>query len=314
MDVLLYSLEFQWPLGENDLFEDMKEIARRACVSKQFQVIMKRIKNLRIGYYLQQYPPLKCLSLDVQEFAINLIKTYTNRADAAARIVMQAAHDDFLEKEGEFTLKNFRVRTQELADLAIQWRFNTVTLNLHSAFPAAVIQMFHILVHLCFRYRSRVCMLPLHCDDCFFHEEVAMWLVFLTNIETILKMTPVGASAGASSAGIIEEDAVCSRRHEFLCGFLLFHECDHVHNGFRKLGDKSATETTRKGYYYGVMQPDYVSQYDMIQFSHEKSNNRSNNTKENKKENNEKMQLCRLFLSRYRHIWSYQEACNVPSA
>ena len=77
MDVLLYTLEFQWPLSE-DLFQDFDEIARRSCVCKEFNHKMKTLKDLRISYYLLQYPPLQCLSLDVQQFAVQVIKTHSD--------------------------------------------------------------------------------------------------------------------------------------------------------------------------------------------------------------------------------------------
>ena len=294
MDVLLYTLEFQWPLSE-DLFQDFDEIARRSCVSKEFNHKMKTLKDLRISYYLLQYPPLQCLSLDVQQFAVQVIKTHSDTRNINVqrdrynniRDIPRVGCSIFKE---EGSLRTFCSLSQDIADFPIRWRFNGVTTNFNEVFPAATNNLFQMLVNLCFYFRGDT----LKTGDDYSHENLAMWLIFFCNMENIIKM----------SSSMNEEDPTTD---EYLRS-MVFNECDHVHNGFRRLGNINATESTRKGYYYGAMQPGYIHFYAN---QDQKIARRSKKSKANEGITTlpKPIDLSQLFISRYQRIWSYQEGC-----
>jgi hypothetical protein len=300
MDVLLYALEYQWPLSE-DLFADLGEIARRSCVSKEFQHKMYSIKDMRISYYLQQYPPLKCLSLDVQQFAIRVIKNCSascrgpdvddNTAAGAVSSTALAGITVFRSTglTGEGGLVTCHVGSQTLVDFAIKWRGNRLFNNINSDFPDALEVLFQMLIQMCSHYHvlpaSRIKAAREAKSDEYqkevvvinynTHEDLAMWLIFLANIENVFQTFPTTA-------------------HDRF--FIIYNECDHVHNGFRKLGDISATRSTRKGYYYGTMQPGYVSQYEDAILKNVSA---------------QRTKLSTLFLARFSQAWLYQETCRL---
>mmetsp|Transcript_32824 Transcript_32824/g.61242 ORF Transcript_32824/g.61242 Transcript_32824/m.61242 type:complete len:297 (-) Transcript_32824:1196-2086(-) len=277
MDVLLYTLDFQWPLTD-DLHRDLDEIARRSCVSKQFNHTMKKIKSLRIQYYLQQFPLFKVLSIDVLQFAEEVINRHTNwgKNDTRTRAFQNKP------------MLSFRVLETQMTDFAIQWRFNIAMTSFSEQLPKAMFTLSCMIFELCMTPDSHV--LAVTAGD-FRHENLAMWLIFVCNV---------------SSAMTVLEDGAYDEISSLLT--LLYEECDHVHNGFRKLGDINATETTRRGYYYRGMQASYIStQQALIQ------QKQSQNITGVMTIAPLVSELAHTFIARYRCVWSYQEDYRLKS-
>jgi hypothetical protein len=281
MDVLLYSLDFQWPFCDT-LLEDLNEIARRSCVSKQFHITMKKLKDLRIGYHLMQYPSICNLSPDVQQFATEVIKSHTRwdgndpRTTSTGTVI-----NDILSSEASGPCHS--AMGNQLTDFAIQWRFRASTTNFNLDFPRALSTLYLML------FKCLFCGAQGAKSESGNHDDLCMWLVFYANIESILNADDLSG-----------EDM----------SLLVYFECDHIHNGFRTPGNIADTIGDPKGFYYRVMQRTYVAEYERNEVT--KLALVSGSNKE-ALASSPALQLPQLFVARFRRIWDYQEACRVAA-
>ena len=279
MDVLLYIQDYEWPLNDKSILKnDINEISMRSCVSKDFYKKMLKIRKRRIKYYLYQFPPLKSLSNDMDEYLVKLVDNYVS--------ICSFICDN---NEQNTTLVDVNVDKVKkmyasMTNYAIHWRFCGAFINFDEELPKATALLYRILEELnCFCYQDIV----LKHDDCYLYEDILLWLIFLNNIESITQ-----------ECHTLKDDPNVIPTLEKI----IFRECDHVHNGCRRVGAVNATRFTRQGYYYKVMQPIYVGEC--------KKDIERNQRKYNNVECSFYNLSC-MCLSRYEHLWSYHERCNA---
>ena len=233
-------------------------------------------------------PSLKALPSDVQQFAVDIICKHTNWDEYDLR----TAHAKDSSATATPPVKFGELETQ-LHGTAITWRMVLVTTNFDVELPKATVVMAQMLLELCGKYSGDTCTVLSsnsnissgRCEADYLHENMSMWLIYLCNISDAV----VELSNGTRSATGI--------------GWLLHNETDHVHNGFRRLGSVNATELTRKGYYYCIMQPCYISQYTSLLQLLRKEYRDDTATIDRL------VALSQKFISRYRCMWDYQEQC-----